>query len=196
MSFLFRFTGFLPGLFSLILITSVSAQEVFICVWRNPERTMTKIFPQAKDYRTVDIKISKEKLDIIEERLGSKLLPGQREQYQYYEMIGAKGNLLGHTIAAAQRGEFGVIEFIFGLDINRKINGIYIQRARERDKEFKKREFLEQFMGKSLIDKIQLGEDIKARNTVGTAAVILGVRKELITFDELVRSKKKIEEIE
>jgi len=191
MNSLFRSTGF--GLFSLILTTLVFAQEVYICVWRNPERTMTRIFPQARDYRTVTRNKSPEERRIIEERLGSELLPGQRETFQYYELLDAQGALLGYIIAAAQRGEFGVIEFVFGLDINRKINGIYIQRARERDREFKKKEFLEQFIGKSVqdVDKMEIGRDIKAEKTVGTAAVMLGTRKELITFNELLPSKER-----
>lgn len=196
MNSLFRSIGFLVGLFSLILITSVSAQEVFICVWRNPERTMAKIFPEARDYKTITEKISLQELKIIEERLGSQLLPGQRETFQYYELLDGNGELLGYIVAAAQRGEFGVIEFVFGLDLDIKINGIYIQRARERDREFGKREFLEQFIGKSVqdVDKMQIGKNIKAEKTIGTAAVILGIRKELITLDELVLSKEEIEE--
>ena len=189
MNFPFRSTGFLLGLFSLILTTLVSAQVVYICVWRNPERTMTRIFPQARDYKTVTKKISTQTLKIIEERLGSKLLPGQRETFQYYEMIDARGDLLGYIVAAAQRGEFGVIEFVFGLDRDRRINGIYIQRARERDSEFRRKEFLEQFIGKSVGDKIQIGKDIETEKTIGTLAVILGIRKELITFDELLPLK-------
>ena len=185
MNYLYRFIGFLVILFSLISETAFS-QEVYICIWRNPERTMTKIFPQAKDYKTVTKKISKEKREQIEKRLGSQLLPGQREQYQYYEMLDDKGNLLGHTIAASQKGEYGAIEFVFGLDKEYKIIGIYIQRAREKDKEFKKKEFLEQFTGKMIKGVENLEKLIKAKKTTGTSAVILGIRKELIAFDELV----------
>jgi Na+-translocating ferredoxin:NAD+ oxidoreductase RnfG subunit len=196
MNSLFRSIGFLLGLFSLIL-TSVSAQEVYVCVWRNPERTMTRIFPEARDYKTISKDISPQKLEIIEKRLGSRLLPGQRETYQYYELVDTKGSLLGYIIAAAQRGEFGVIEFVFGLDLDIKINGIYIQRARERDREFSKREFLEQFIGKGIedVDKMEISKDKTIKKTIGTTAVILGIREELITFDELVLSKEKIEEI-
>jgi len=194
MNSLFRSIGLLLGLFSLIS-TSVSAQELFICVWRNPERTMARIFPEARDYKTVTREISPQKREIIEERLGSQLLPGQQETFQYYELLDMKGSLLGYIIASAQRGEFGVIEFVFGLDRDIKINGIYIQRARERDREFRKREFLKQFIGKGVqdVDKMQIGKDIKAEKTTGTTAVILGIRKELITLDELVLSKEDVE---
>lgn len=188
MNFIYRFIGFLVIVFSLVQETPF-AQEVYICVWRNPERTMNKIFPQAKDYKTITKKISKEKREQIENRLGSQLLPGQREQYQYYEMIDDKGNLIGYIIAASQKGEYGAIEFVFGLDKDKKIIGIYIQRARERNKEFQKKEFLDQFIGKSIKDERDLENLIKVKKTPGTSAVILGIRKELITFNELIEKE-------
>lgn len=108
-----------------------------------------------------------------------------------YEMLDARGDLLGYIVAAAQRGEFGVIEFVFGLDRDIKINGIYIQRDRERDREFRKKEFLEQFIGKGIenVDKMEIGKDITAKKTIATAAVISGIKKELITLDELIPSQ-------
>ena len=148
---------------------------------------MTRIFPEAKDYRTVTKKISPQELQIIEDRLKADLLPGQRETYQYYEMLDAKGNLLGHILAASQKGEFGAIEFVFGVALNSRIKGIYIQRARERDVEFKKAEFLEQFIGKGVEDAqtMEIGKGVVAKTTVATSAIVSGVRKELIAFDEL-----------
>ncbi len=187
MRYLFRFIIFLLVLFSL---TSgfVRAQEVYICVWTNPERTMTRIFPQASDYRTVTKKISPKILGVIEKRLGAKLLSGQREAFQYYEMLDDQGVLLGYITAASQKGEYGAIEFVFGTDLNQEINGLYIQRARERDRAFKKKEFLDQFLGKTIQDaeELELGKNIMAKDSVGVMAVISGIKKELIAFDELV----------
>ena len=186
MKYIFRFIIFLIALFNLMSQVGF-AQEVYVCVWRNPERTMTRIFKDATDYKTVTKEISSEQLKTIEKKLGDKLLPGQRETYQYYEMLNSTGAVLGYIIAASQKGEYGAIEFVFGLDINRKINGIYIQRARERDKEFKKEEFLKQFqsIGIEDIDKLEIGKIIKAKKTVGTTAILLGLKKELIAFDVL-----------
>jgi Na+-translocating ferredoxin:NAD+ oxidoreductase RnfG subunit len=171
-----------------LILSPAFAQEIFICVWRNPERTMTRIFPQARDYKTIIKRISEQNLKTIEERLGSQLLPGQRETWQYYRLVDGNGELLGYVMAAAQRGEFGVIEFVFGVDRDKRINGIYIQRARERDREFRREEFLEQFIGKSIndVDNMQLGKDIIAKETIGTTAVILGIRRNLINYEVLV----------
>ncbi|MFQ3675038.1 MAG: hypothetical protein SNJ64_00665 [Endomicrobiia bacterium] len=183
MNYYFRFTIFLVVFFSL-LETKIFSQEIYICVWRNPERTMTKIFKDANDYKTITKKISSEQREIIEKMLGSKLLPGQRETYQYYEMLDASGNILGYTIAGSQKGEYGAIEFVFGLDINEKINGLYIQRSREKDKEFRNEEFLKQFIGKGIQDIInmEIDKEIRLKKTVGTTAILLGLKKEVITF--------------
>ena len=61
----------------------------------------------------------------------------------------------------------------------------------------KKKEFLQAFIGKGIedVDKMELSNDITAKKTVGTVAVMLGIRKELITLDELLLSKGKIEGI-
>ena len=174
-----------------ILAAEVFSQESYVCVWRNPEVTMRRIFRQAKDYRTVTLKISPEQLKAIEKQLGQELLPGQRDIFQYYEMVDSSSAVIGYIIAASQKGTYGAIEFVFGLDTDLKINGIYIQRARERDREFKKKEFLNSFLGKGTEDiiEIKIGEDIKVKETAGTLSVLNGIRKELIAYDVLHRKE-------
>jgi len=152
---------------------------------------MSKIFPDAFDYKTVTIKIPDEKRKVIEKRLGSKLLPGQREVFSYYELYNEEKRLIGYILAANQKGEYGAIEFVFGLDKELKIKSIYIQRAREREQEFKKKEFLNQFKGIGIKDEGKLEKKILARKTSGTQAVITGVRKELVAFEELVVKSNK-----
>jgi len=156
------------------------AEETYQCIWRNPERTMMRIFPDAKDYKTITKKIPAEDLELIEERAG-KLLPGQKDAFQYYELNGEENASLGYIFASTQKGEYGAIEFVFGIGNTGEIIGIYIQRSRERDKEFKKQEFLDLFIGKTIneLDKIEYVE------TVGTQAVFYGLKKELTAFQVL-----------
>ncbi len=157
-----------------------------VCVWRNPERTMTKIFPEAGDYKTITKMISKEKKEVIEKRLGESLAPGESKDYIYYEITDRKGKTFGYISADAEKGEYGVIEMVMGITPSGKVVGIYIQRSREKDKEFRSDEFLRQFIGKIVKDSIQIGKDIKAAsNSIPVKGVILGVRKMLIFYDEL-----------
>jgi hypothetical protein len=170
--------------------TAATAQEVYVCVWRNPERTMTRLFPEARDYRTVTVPIPTGTLARIEKRTGSALLPGQREQYQYFEMIGTNGTVIGHTHAMTQKGEFGAIEFVFGTDPQHRITAIYIQRQRERDRGFREESFLEKFKGLTPGAADTFTDPLSEKGSAGSRTVTLGVREALIEFDELVLTKK------
>ncbi len=150
---------------------------------------MTRLFPEAKDYRTTTKEISEEKLAAIETRTGTEVLPGQRKQFQYFEMLDGEGNLIGYTSAITQKGEFGAIEFVFGLDKSYDIIGIYIQRARERNREFKAPSFLETFVGKGVKTVETITDPLGEKGNIGTKAIVNGLRKELTAFDELVLKK-------
>lgn len=147
---------------------------------------MTRLFPTAKDYKTKTVDISAEKLSLIEKRLNMEVLAGQREQFQYFEMLDGEGNVIGYTSAVTQKGEFGAIEFVFGLDQKHEIVGIYIQRARERNREFKAPDFLATFTGKGVKTVESIVDPLGEKGNIGTKALVNGVRKELIAFDELV----------
>ena len=154
-----------------------------MCVWRNPERTMTRIFPDARDYKSVTARISAEQRAVIEKTLGYELLPGQQDQFQYYHMLDAGGSAIGTIIPSTQKGEFGAVEFVFGLGPDTTIKGLYIQRARERDQAFKDRAFLEQFIGRSAADRQAIQQVDGGGTTPGKQAVIRGLVKELTTMD-------------
>ena len=171
---------------SLVLLLSFSLEVLAdVCVWRDPEKTMALIFPQARDYKTLDRKISNEKRTNIEKRIGKPLDPGERETWSHHEIIGHNGKTIGYIIADAEKGEYGVIEIVMGITPDGKVKQVYIQRARERNKELKSKEFLEQFVNKTKEDPITLGKDIKAESSITTQQVAFAVRKMLVMFDEL-----------
>jgi len=187
MNLRYRFITLLAAACSMLTV-ELFAQESYVCVWRNPEVTMRRIFRTAKDYRTVIKKISPAQRKVIEKELGQELLPGQRDIFQYYEMLDSSSSVIGYIIAASQKGKYGAIEFVFGTDTDMVIKKVYIQRARERDREFKKKEFLDFFAGKAAGDvaEMEIG-DTGAKETVGTLCVLNGIRKELIAYDVLDR---------
>jgi hypothetical protein len=168
---------------------AVFAQDVYLCVWRNPERTMTKIFPDAKDYITVNDPISPEQLMAIEKQTGFPLLPGQRDKFQYFKMTDAAGKTIGIIIAATQKGEYGAIEFVTGFDTSGVIKGIYVQRSRERDQQFKDRTFLDQFIGKPINDYRKIRSLSSDATSVGKKAVIEGLIKEFVCYSEIIKNK-------
>lgn len=96
----FRYIVCFLCLFSTLAVSLLpaGAQDAYLCIWRNPERTMTRIFPDARDYRTVTAGISPEQRRRIEDQVGYELLPGQQDQFQYFEMTGASGQVIGTII--------------------------------------------------------------------------------------------------
>jgi hypothetical protein len=182
---LWRISSFL----SIFSAFGVAAQDVYLCVWRNPERTMTRIFPGANDYATENVAVTADKLAIIEKRLGHELLPGQREQFQYFRMTGAGGTAIGTIIAASQKGEFGAIEFVMGFDAAGVIKGLYVQRSRERDQTFKDRAFLDLFSGKNIAEIDKIAAAYTGKRTPGTDAVIRGLKKEIVAYSVLVGNR-------
>lgn len=190
MSFKFKFMSSFSvtyRMFVAVALILVFFVEVFadVCVWRDPERTMIRLFPKARDYETIDKKILTEQRARIEQQIGKPLDPGEREGWIYYTIRGENGEPLGYILTDAEKGEYGVIEMVMGITTDGKIIGLYIQRARERDKEFKSKEFLDQFVGKTKEVPFQIGKEIKGKNSVPTEQVVFGVRKMLMMFDEL-----------
>jgi len=185
---LFKNNFILSLMFFIVSTTFVSAQTVYTCVWRNPEATMTKLFPDAKDYRTINAKLTPEIIAKVEAVTGSPVLPGQRDNFQYFEMTNANKEVIGYTLAATQKGEFGAIEFVFGIDNDSKIVNIYIQRSREKDRLFWDPKFLGFFTGKSSTEIPKLTDPLKEKGSTGTKAVLLGVKKDFLMFDN-VRKK-------
>jgi hypothetical protein len=147
---------------------------------------MKKLFPDAEGYLTVETGISEEQRKEIESKLGYELLPGQQDRFLYFTMTDAAGAEIGTVIAASQKGQYGAIEFIFGLDTEMVIRDLYIQRARERDRNFKKREFLDLFVGRALSEAGELHLLYTGEDTPGTKAVIEGLQKELVAYDVVV----------
>lgn len=139
---------------SLMVLPALAQADV--CVWRDPERTMIKLFPEAKDYKTEVYKPNPDQIERIEALAGVPLLASEKVEYNLYA-ITADGRTLGWVLALAGTGEYGAIETVVGLDTDRRIRGVYLQRIRERqNKALKSDEFLSQFRGKTLQDTFDI----------------------------------------
>lgn len=179
------------------MLTSISL-EVFadVCVWRDPERTMSKLFPEALDYSTITIKLTPEHITAIEKRLGFALEESEKHEFNFYELKnkqGGKTESLGYAIALGGKGEYGVIEVVIGMDHNRKVRAAYIQRSSERSKkEIASLTFLSQFKGKSVSDPLEFGKDLNNAHEANYAGNIvrLTIKKMLAFYEELLPKHK------
>ncbi|MEZ4604204.1 MAG: hypothetical protein R2861_12660 [Desulfobacterales bacterium] len=87
---------------------------------------MTRIFPDARDYKTVTVRISPEARQRIEDQVGYELLPGQQDQFQYFEMTGENGQTIGTIIPSTQKGSTEPWNLFSGLDNDLTIADIYV----------------------------------------------------------------------
>jgi len=140
----------LPVLLFTLLSSLAASVSADVCVWRDPERTMIKLFPQAKDYKTEVYKLNPTQITAIEKLVGEPLQASEKKEYNIYTITG-DGSDKGSVLALAGTGEYGVIETVVGLNADHSIRGVYLQRVRERKrKALKSPAFLGQFTGKTI----------------------------------------------
>lgn len=168
-----------------------TAAHADVCVWRDPERTMAKLFPNALDYKTITKKVTPELARQIEDRVGTKLDDSERIEFNYYDITGrvdGKAQKIGTVLALAGPGEYGTIEVVIGLSLDERIVGVYIQRIRERAADKLRADaFLSQFRGKTKDDQVELGKSavIVPDAEKASRTVMLTVRKMLVFYDVL-----------
>ena len=168
-----------------------------VCVWRDPERTMQNIFPEARDYKTITVKFARDKVSAIEKQLGSPIEEASQGEFNFYDIVGAVGGKprkMGTIIALAGKGEYGVIEVVIGVDNAGKILGAYIQRSRERvTKALESPAFLDQFKGKTKASSFDVGSAIKPASADAETAsrtVAFVIRKMLVFYQVLDQGEK------
>ena len=185
---------------ALVLLIAVWTEILFadVCVWRDPERTMQKIFPQARDYRTLTLPMTPARISAIEKLLGEKLDESEKKEFNFYEINGVvagKPQAIGTILALAGRGEYGVIEVVIGIDTTSRISGVYVQRSRERvTRAIEAPAFLEQFRGKTKNDSLDVGKAIKpasAESDKASRVISATIRKMLVFHDVLHEGEKK-----
>lgn len=138
---------FVFGILSpLFLETSKAA----LCSFRNPERDVYILFPEATGYRSVMKKLDKNLKKDIEKYLGQKLDFDEGGGHRFYLVLKGK-EVIGTIRPHAERGKYGIVEMVWAFSLDGKIIDYSIQRSRERGTDkVKSEEFRKQFRGKSL----------------------------------------------
>uniref|UniRef100_A0A7V3ZVF2 FMN-binding protein n=1 Tax=candidate division WOR-3 bacterium TaxID=2052148 RepID=A0A7V3ZVF2_UNCW3 len=161
-----------------------------LCLWRNPDRDIKKIFPKATHYKSIIRKYNKKEKEKIEKLIGKNLDIDETE-FTFYQIFANKkriGTVLTHT----EKGEYGAIEVVIGLDTLRKVIKVLIQRDREiKSKELRSENFLKQFEERSFKDTIEVNKTIKPIKGAEKAskAIAFSVKKMLIVYEVLKEEK-------
>lgn len=179
---------------SLALIAAVllaSSAYADVCVWRDPERTMQRLFPAARDYKSVIVKLTPQHIAAIEKTLGAKLDPAETREFNFYDITGVadeRATKLGTVMALAGKGEYGAIEVVVGLDTANRIVGVYVQRAREKGRKALEADaFLQQFAGKTYGDDIVGTVRPASPDTPAASRTIAAVVQKMLLFHDVLR---------
>lgn len=169
-----------------VLLLLSGLVQADVCVWRDPERTMVRLFPEAKDYKTEVYKLEPEQIKRIEALVGEPLDASEKEEYNIYT-ITADDRTLGWVLALAGTGEYGVIETVVGLDTDHSIRGVYLQRVRERNgNALKDAGFLGQFRGKTQADALDIEPVAGAEKASNEIAHLI---KKMLAYDAVLNRK-------
>lgn len=176
---------------AMLMAVAIPPAGADVCVWRNPERTMTRLFPQAADYTTLTVKITADHVAAMERALGSPLDPSETHEMNFYRITDRAGAPLGAVMALAGKGEYGAIEVVIGLDPHGRLMGAYIQQSRERvTQAISSPAFLKQFVGKSAQDFLIIGRDLfSAPGAEQASAVVATTVKKMLLFYRVLMQK-------
>ena len=169
----------------LLGVLGLSTAWADVCVWRDPERTMVRLFPEARDYRTDVYKLDANKISRIEALFGEPLEPAEKHEFNIY-VITADQRVLGWVLALAGRGEYGAIETVIGLEPDHRIRGVYLQRIRERARQALQSDaFLSQFKGMNIGRPMTIAP---ATEAPAASAEIARVVRKMLAFDAVLNS--------
>ena len=174
------------------------------CDLNDPDRDVTRLFPNSTGYKTNYTSIQKvggkALLAKIEQRLGDKftgLFETADVPYTVYQIVKGK-DLIGYIHGVNQKGEYGGIQVFLALDPKGTILNLYFQKmTNQAAKSFRSDSFSKQFIGLSMNDfktydpvsGKQTGKLMQIKNPAPKAAkdfkaTLRGVKKNLILMQE------------
>jgi hypothetical protein len=140
-------------LFSLVLFFVLyRSSEAALCAFRNPDRDVYFLFPEATAYRSVTKVINSKIQKKTEEFLGLPLDYDEDGEHTFYLILKGE-DVIGIIRPHAERGKYGIVEMVWAFTLDGKIIDFIIQRSRERGTmKLKSEGFRRQFKGKNLND--------------------------------------------
>ncbi len=134
----------------MLLSYFLESSEAAMCAFRNPDRDVYIMFPEATGYRSVIKVLDKKLKKKVEKYLGQKLDFDEIGEFTFFLVLKDE-EVIGMIHPHAERGRYGIVEMVWAFTLDGKIIDYNIQRSRERgtDKVTRK-EFRRQFRNKTL----------------------------------------------
>src|SRR5262249_2095067 len=99
-----------------------------LCPWRDPQNDLKAFYPDATGYHLETRILSGMRLQLAE-KLGRPVTGDENALHLY--RVERNGALLGTIVTCRVKGENGAIELVLGIDTNRVVRGMRLQRLRE-----------------------------------------------------------------
>lgn len=192
----------------LIVVMAAPALAAVGCDLNDPDRDVTRLFPDSSGYKTSYVSIDKRGgeplLRKVERRLGDRfhgIYETMDVPYTIYEIYAGKRRI-GYIHGVNQKGQFGGIQVFVALDPEGRIRSFYIQKMTSQwAKKLRDPRFGRQFTGLALKDFDSYdpvsgkgtGRVAEIRNPAPEAetdfrAALRALKKNLILMDEFVFS--------
>jgi hypothetical protein len=154
-----------------------------VCPWREPQRDLKTLFPEATQYVT-ETRILSQLMGTIHQRLDRPMTVDENPLRIYRATDGTQA--IGAILVKRVKGEHGAIELVTGIDPRGRVRAVLIQSQREPDLVAQAiTNWLPHFAGKTAESPLQPANDLpevlpEARVTAN--AIAEGVRSGLIVF--------------
>lgn len=160
-----------------------------------PLKQLKQLFPGIKKFSTLEGMIYKEHVSIIEKSLGEELLDEDKVPTFYFAIEKKKKKLkrVGVALFVSSTKKKKDLITALGIDLKGKITKVLLVKNKV-DKSLSKKEFLEQFIGKTVKDDFKVGEDLTApvKEREGSAQLVATtVKKGLLTIHVVFTKPRK-----
>ncbi len=160
-----------------------SGESSPICPWREPERDLKVLFPNATHYVT-ETRILSGLMVPIQKRL-KRAMTVDENPLRVYRAMNTTG-ALGSVLVKRVKGEDGGIEIVMGVDAQGSVRRVLMQSQREPEAiTAAMTNWLEHFTGKTAASPLCAGQDLPDVSTearITAEALADGVRSELIVL--------------
>jgi hypothetical protein len=152
-------------------------------VFMTEEDAIKIMFPKSERIRKAVIRLSQEKKDTIEQRIGWKF---PEESFEVH--IGETGNTIdGYAMVHNTIGKHKHMTYMVGVDTSGACTDVELLVFREaRGSEVRKKRFNAQYEGKTVSDPIRINKDIIniSGATMSVRSISAGVKRVLVLVDE------------
>ncbi len=165
------------------------------------QEALDRLLPQADEITAQKITVSKEQLEMIKKELGGNLVYeissqgakelNQQREFTFY-FAKNQNRIISTALILDEPGKWGPIKFIVCLGPKGEIQNTAVMKYTEtRGRPAASVSFLRQFFGKTLNDRISLGDDIQGISgaTISSDAACFAMKKAMVLYKILVLSQ-------